>query len=92
MHFEAFITNIITPRAITSVKDKIDWVTLDVGLTTAVGINTHLYLFGFDSKDIKPAAITQGFRVGAKENDVLSVVIGTAKTSGILMTDASSSS
>ena len=89
---KAFITNIITPRAITSVKDKIDWVTLDVGLTTAVGINTHLYLFGFDSKDIKPAAITQGFRVGAKESDVLSVVIGTAKTSGILMTDASSSS
>ena len=89
---KAFITNIITPRAITSVNDKIDWVTLDVGLTTAVGINTHLYLFGFDSKDIKPAAITQGFRVGAKENDVLSVVIGTAKTAGILMADASSSS
>ena len=89
---KAFITNIITPRALTSVKDKIDWVTLDVGLTTAVGINTHLYLFGFDSKDIKPAGITQGFRVGAQENDKLSVIIGTGKTADILMADASSSS
>ena len=89
---KAFITNIITPRALTSVKDKIDWVTLDVGLTTAVGINTHLYLFGFDSKDIKPAGITQGFRVGAQENDKLSVIIGTGKTADILMSDASSSS
>ena len=89
---KAFITNIITPRALTSVKDKIDWVTLDVGLTKSVGINTHLYLFGFDSKDIKPAGITQGFRVGAQENDKLSVIIGTSKTADILMSDSSSSS
>ena len=89
---KAFITNIITPRALTSSKDKIDWVTLDVGLTTAVGINTHLYLFGFNSKDIKPAANTQGFRVGAQKNDKLSVIIGTGKTADILMADGTSTS
>ena len=89
---KAFITNIITPRAITATEDNIDWVSLDVGLTTSVGISTHLYLFGFNSKDVKPAGITQGFKVGAKVNDTLSVVIGTGKTSNILMTDGISSS
>ena len=89
---KAFITNIITPRAITATEDNIDWISLDVGLTTSVGISTHLYLFGFNSKDIKPAGITQGFKVGAKVNDKLSVIIGTGKTSSILMTDGISSS
>jgi len=89
---KAFITNIITPRAISSTEDNIDWISLDVGLTTSVGISTHLYLFGFNSKDVKPAGITQGFKVGAKVNDKLSVIIGTGKTSSILMTDGISSS
>ena len=89
---KAFITNIITPRAITATEDNIDWVTLDVGLTTSVGISTHLYLFGFNSRDVKPAGITQGFRVGAKVNDTLSVIVGTGKTANILMTDGVTSS
>ena len=89
---KAFITNIITPRAITATEDNIDWVSLDVALTKSVGISTHLYLFGFNSKDIKPAGITQGFKVGSKVNDTLSVIIGTGKTSNILMTDGISSS
>ena len=63
---KAYLTNIITPRAITETEDVIDWVSLDVGVTTSVGISSHLYLFGFDSKDVKPTALTQGFRVGAK--------------------------
>ena len=64
---KAFINKYHYTKSINSTKDKIDWVSLDVGLTTSVGISTHLYLFGFDSKDIKPAGFTQGFRVGAKK-------------------------
>ena len=41
---KAFITNIITPKAITSTEEDVDWISLDVGLTTSVGISSHLYL------------------------------------------------
>ena len=39
----SFISNIITPRAITEEPVTVDWQSLDVGLTTSVGISSHLY-------------------------------------------------
>ena len=85
---KAFITNIITPKAITSTEEDVDWISLDVGLTTSVGISSHLYLFGFNDKDIKPPVIIQGYRVGAKLNDKLNIVnSGTNYSADILMVD-----
>ena len=89
---KAYLTNIITPRAITESEDIIDWISLDVGITTTVGISSHLYLFGFDSKDVKPAGLTQGFRVGAKSNEKLFVSLNNVeKEANILMSDVESS-
>ncbi|NBW58060.1 hypothetical protein EBR43_09855, partial [bacterium] len=73
----AFITSVIPPKAITSQEDTIEWVSLDVGLTTSVGISSHLYLYGWNSSDTIPSLITQGYRVGAKLNDKLYVQLGT---------------
>ena len=85
---KAFITNIITPKAITSTEEDVDWISLDVGLTTSVGISSHLYLFGFTDKDVKPPVIIQGYRVGAKLNDKLNIVnSGTNYSADILMVD-----
>ena len=85
---KAFITNIITPKAITSTEEDVDWISLDVGLTTSVGISSHLYLFGFNDKDVKPPVIIQGYRVGAKLNDKLNIVnSGTNYSADILMVD-----
>ena len=90
---KAYLTNIITPRAITETDDVIDWLSLDVGVTTSVGISTHLYLFGFNSKDVKPVGLTQGFRVGAKNNEKLFVSISDVeKEANMLMSDVESSS
>jgi len=72
----AYITNIITPRAITSSSEQIDWVSIDVGLTTQIGISSHLYLYGYDNADVPPPAITQGYRIGAKKGEKLSVLAG----------------
>ena len=71
-----YITNIITPRAITSTQEQIDWVSVDVGLTTQIGISSHLYLYGYDNADIPPASITQGYRIGSRLDDKLRVVAG----------------
>ena len=65
----AYITQILAPKAITSTQTNIDWQRLDVGLTTSVGITSHLYLFGFNTKDNVPPVVIQGYRVGAQTND-----------------------
>ena len=38
-------------------------------MTTSVGITSHLYLFGFNTKDNVPPVVIQGYRVGAQTND-----------------------
>ena len=59
-----------------------------MGLTTSVGISSHLYLFGFNDKDVKPPVIIQGYRVGAKLNDKLNIVnSGTNYSADIFMVD-----
>jgi len=85
----AYISNIIIPRSINETPVSVDWQSLDVGLTTSVGISSHLYLFGFNDFDDKPPVIIQGYRVGAKSNDLLSLnANGTIKTALINMTDS----
>ena len=83
---KGYITSIITPRSIESTEANIDWISIDVGLTTQIGISSHLYLFGFNAEDIAPPIITQGYRVGARINDTLYVDInGTARQASIYM-------
>ena len=85
----AYISNIITPRSINETPISVDWQSLDVGLTTSVGISSHLYLFAFKDFDDKPPVIIQGYRVGAKTTDALSLnVSGSVKTAEINMTDS----
>ena len=83
-----YITSIITPKAVIATTEEIDWVTLDVGLTTSVGISSHLYLFGYNDKNIKPPFNVQGYRIGAKVGEQLSFVgAGTTYTANVLMVD-----
>ena len=85
----AYVTSIITPKHITQTEQNVDWISVDVGLTTAVGISSHLYLFGFKTQDNIPPSLIQGYRIGAKENDVLYLQLPdeSVVSSKILMTD-----
>ena len=92
----AFITSIIAPKTITTDEENLDWISLDVGVTTSVANNKRLYLFGYTDSDIVPPIITQGYRVGAKVEDKLYVDFSAVSGYGvrsaeILMTDDSSS-
>ena len=89
----AFITHIITPKAITTEEEDIEWLQFDATKTKAVGINTSLYLLGYNSKDIAPPSLTQGFRIGARNSDKLYLNINdTIYNANILMSDLSASS
>ena len=85
----AYVTNVITPKAITSTETNIDWQRIDVGLTTSVGISSHLYLFGFNTKDNVPPVVIQGYRVGAKTNDQVFVDFSIAGVAGYGTSEAS---
>jgi hypothetical protein len=90
---KAFITSIITPRAIVEDEQDIDWFSLDVGVTTSVGNNSRLYLYGFTSQDDIPPVLTQGYRIGAKVSDKLYFTAnGTEYSANILMSDGVTSS
>ena len=86
-----FLTNIIPPKAITTQENTVDWISIDVGLTTSPTVNPNqnrLYLFGFTSEDIKPPVLTQGYRIGGKKNDRLFATInGNEYYSDIVLAD-----
>ncbi len=81
---KAFITNVIPPRSTNEAEENIDWLSIDVGVTTAVGVSTHLYLRGFESRDSIPPVLTQGYRVGAKVNDKLFVNVGSGTSEALI--------
>ena len=85
---KAFITSIVTPRAIVTTEDNVDWTALDVSKTINVGVSSHLYLFGFNNADVSPPIITQGYRIGARRGETLFVEtsVGT-KEASVLMLD-----
>jgi hypothetical protein len=66
-----YITHVISPKSIRDRSVKVDWIPIDVGLTTAVGITSHLYLFGFNTKDNVPPNLISGYRVGARQDEKL---------------------
>jgi len=83
-----YITSIIPPKAIELNEDSVEWLSLDVGLTTSVGISSHIYIRGFNDEDTSPASLTQGFRIGARVDDKLYLVgSGVTYSSKIFMTD-----
>ena len=89
----AFITSIITPRDVNPTEEDIEWLSIDVGLTTSVGITTHLYLFGLNASDSIPVSVTQGYRIGARVDDKLYFSIGSTEYSAnIYMQDGVTSS
>ena len=89
----AFITHVITPKAIVTEDEEIEWLQFDVNKTKTVNNNARLYLLGYDSEDIKPPSLTQGFRIGARDNDKLYLNIdNTIFEADIKMSDALASS
>jgi hypothetical protein len=92
---KAFITSIITPRAIIDQEENIDWIQLDVAKTISAANNTRLYLFGFTDEDNIPPTLTQGYRIGAKALDKLYFVNPNTNieyAANILMSDGVTSS
>jgi len=78
-----YITHVIPPKEIPITETSIEFEAIDVNQTgTAVGVGStaHLYLYGRTNADVAPENVIEGYRIGARDNDTLRVLVSYAGT------------
>ena len=82
-----YITHIIPPKEIPLSESSVEFEAIDVLRTlpsdnSAIGVGStaHLYLFGQTNQEAPPENVLEGFRVGARTNDSLKVLVSSAGT------------
>jgi len=70
-----YISNIIPPKRIDTTSINLEYDSIDVVRTIGIGSTSRLYLYNKNNPDIKPNSKIQGYRVGAKSDDKLYVII-----------------
>ena len=70
-----YITHYVPPKEITTSDTNIEFDSIDVGQTVANAIGSattcHLYLYNQTNEEVAPTSIIEGYRIGAKEEDVI---------------------
>jgi len=70
-----YLTHIISPKYIPEITKNIEFLSVDVGLTTSIsvgaGTTTRLYLSDETDEFSPPISTIDGYRIGAKLNDIL---------------------
>ncbi len=71
-----YITHIIPPKELPNEEISIEFNAIDVAGTVGVGTtNERLYLYNETNSDVLPQHFLEGYRIGARENDALRVLI-----------------
>ena len=81
-----YFTHIIPPKEIETSTVAIEYDAIDVNKTDSVagvGSTSRLYLYGQTNEDVKPDSVIEGYRIGAKENDKLNILIPNPTTGEI---------
>ena len=68
-----YITHVISPQEISKETTSVEFSAIDVGISTQVGAGTttRLYLYNETNEDSPPSSVLDGYRIGAKTNDIL---------------------
>ena len=75
---QGFITHIIPPKEVSLAESSIEFESIDVTKTdvvAGVGSTGNLYLLNRTNIDAPPENVIEGYRLGARENDSLKVII-----------------
>lgn len=76
-----YITHIIPPKQIETSETSIEFDAIDVYQTTVgVASTSRLYLYNQTNADTSPDSVIEGYRIGAKQNDTLNVLISQSGT------------
>jgi len=72
-----YISHVISPKEIETVDAGIEFIGIDVGVTTSVGIATtsKLFLYEENNFDVPPATVIDGYRIGSNKNEALKVLL-----------------
>jgi hypothetical protein len=77
---QGYITHIIPPKEFSKVETSIEFNAIDVDATVGVASTGHLYLYAQTNPDVPPENVLEGYRIGARENDTLKVLISSGGT------------
>jgi hypothetical protein len=70
-----YISHIIPPKEIESNDITIEFNAIDVTKTVSVGNSSRLYLYNETNENQRPINVIDGYRIGAKQNDQLNVIL-----------------
>ena len=70
-----YISHIVPPRESVRSTVNVEFNSIDVAKTVGVASTGHLYLYQQTNESSRPESVLQGYRVGAKVDDRLNVVI-----------------
>ncbi len=93
-----YITHIIPPKEISNEEISVEFNSIDVVATVGIATtNERLYIYNQTNQDVAPEHILDGYRIGARENDSLKVLISvggatTEYSSRIVMPNSQTSS
>ena len=80
-----YITHIIPPKEVPLTESALEFNAIDVLKTlptgyssVGVGSTGNLYLYGETNPDVPPENVIDGYRVGARENDAIKVLVSSA--------------
>jgi hypothetical protein len=76
-----YITHIIPPKELSRTETAIEFNSIDVLKTssvTGVGSTGNLYLYNETNADVPPENVIEGYRIGARQNDTLGVLVSYA--------------
>ena len=76
-----YITHIISPREIESTEKSVEFNSIDVKKVVGSANTSRMYLYNQTNSAVNPDHIVDGFRIGAKENDTLNVLISNSGVS-----------
>ena len=77
---QGYITHIIPPKEFSKIETSIEFNAIDVNATVGVASTGHLYLYAQTNPDVPPENVIGGYRIGARENDTLKVLISSGGT------------
>ncbi len=73
-----YITHIIPPKQLETTETSVEYLAIDVGVTTGIGVTNRLYLYDQTNPASLPEYVVDGYRIGAKVNDKLNVILSKA--------------
>ena len=77
---QGYITHIIPPKEISKEETSIEFNAIDVNATVGVASTGRLYLYSQTNPDVPPQNVLEGYRIGARQNDTLKVLISSGGT------------